>query len=112
VHLTIGTQLEKNSGAAPPLRVLEYLNMIMTTVVAVALGFAPVKDNGPAQVVSGDYTNIVGRYSETVDRKGITHLTGFNRLSGAPYDLTVDADGKVEGTVGDSYVTFTVSEAS
>ena len=86
--------------------------MIMTTVVAVALGFAPVKDNAPPQVVSGDYTNIVGSYSQRVDKNGVTHLSGFNRLNGSPYDLTVSSDGKVEGSVGESYVTFTVSEAS
>ena len=85
--------------------------MIMTTVVAVALGLAPVKD-GSAQIVSGNYATAVGSYSQTVDRQGRTHLRGFNRFNGAPYEITVDKDGKVEGTVGDYVVSFRVAEAN
>lgn len=83
--------------------------MIMTTVVAVALGLAPVKESAAPQVVSGDYSKIVGRYSQRTDKKGVTHLSGVNQ--GKAYDLTVAADGRVEGSVGESYVSFTVSDA-
>lgn len=85
--------------------------MIMTTVLAVALGIAPLKD-GPVQTVTGDYAYAIGRYSQTVDSNGTTHLRGFDRFTGAPYDIAVDKSGKVEGTVGDWDVSFHVSEAS
>ena len=85
--------------------------MIMTTVLAVALGFAPVK-NDSIQTVSGNFADAVGRYSQTIDKNGTTHLSGFNRLNGAPYEIAVDKNGKVEGTVGDWYVSFRVIEAS
>ena len=84
--------------------------MIMTTVIAVALGIAPVKD-GSVQTVSGDYTTAIGRYSQTIDPQGTTHLRGFNRFNGAPYEIAIDKSGKVEATVGDTYVQFRVSEA-
>jgi hypothetical protein len=86
--------------------------MMMTTVVAVALGLAPVNDNGTSQTVDGDFSTAVGRYSQTVDSHGVTHLSGFNRFNGAPYEITVDQDGFVKGSVGDAYVTFRVSEPS
>ena len=85
--------------------------MLMTTVVAVALGLAPVKQDGSVQPASDNYSNTVGRYSQTVGRDGKTHLRGFNRLTAAPYDLTVDTSGHVEGVVGDWYVTFQVTDA-
>ena len=85
--------------------------MIMTTVLAVALGLAPVKD-GSVQTVGGDYTTAIGHYSQSIDQQGTTHLRGFNRFNGAPYEIAIDKTGKVEGTVGDWYVSFRVSEAS
>lgn len=83
--------------------------MLMSTVVAVALGLAPVKQDGS---VSGDYSSAVGRYSQTIDAKGNTHARGFSRQTGAPYDVAMDKDGNVEAQVGDWFVTFRVQDAS
>ena len=86
--------------------------MFMTTVVAVALGFAPVKEDGSVTPSRDNYSNIVGRYSQTVDRDGTTHLRGFNRITGAPYDLKVKTDGNVEGEVGTWYIQFHVDDGA
>jgi hypothetical protein len=86
------------------------LSMLMSTVVAVAIGMAPVPDDA-MYVVSGDYSARVGRFAETVDRRGNRHLKGFSPTTGAPYDLIVHRDGRVEGTVGDLVVSFRVREA-
>lgn len=77
--------------------------MLMSTVVAVALGVAQVKEDGS---VIGDYSAVVGRYSQSIDGAGRTHARGFSRLTGAPYDVAVDKDGNVEAKVGDWTVTF------
>lgn len=82
--------------------------MLMSTVVAVALGLAPVKQDGS---VTGDYSDIVGRYWQTVDAHGKTHARGFNRRTGASYDVAMDKDGNVEAEVGDWIVTFRVRNA-
>ena len=82
--------------------------MLMSTIVAVALGMAPVAQDG---TVSGDYSKIVGRYSQTVDKRGTTHLAGFHRVTGAPFEIAIDKDGNVEGTVGEMVITFQAREA-
>ena len=82
--------------------------MLMSTVVAIALGVAPVKQDG---TVTGDYSAVVGRYSQSVDRHGTTHISGFNRLTGTPYDLALDNEGNVEARVGDSIIAFHVQDA-
>jgi len=89
--------------------------MIMNAVLAVALGLAPVKSGQEVQVIQynpGDYSGLIGRYNQSTDRGGTTHLSGFDRLTGRPFDIAVAKDGRVEGTVGDTYVTFSVSEAA
>jgi hypothetical protein len=83
--------------------------MLMSTVVAVALGMAPIKQDG---TVTGDYSKIVGRYSTIVDSRGTTHFRGFHPVTGAPYEIAIDKTGKVEGTVGDMMVTFQAREAA
>jgi hypothetical protein len=82
--------------------------MLMSTVVAVALGFAPVNQDG---LVTGDYSAMVGTYSQSVDARGNIHARGFNRLTGAPFDVTMDKAGNVEAEVGDWMVTFRVRDA-
>ena len=87
--------------------------MLMDAVLAVALGLAPIKAGHDAQVIhyrSSDYAGLIGRYSQSTDRRGTTHLRGFDRLTGRPFDIAVAKDGQVEGSVGDMYVTFHVSE--
>jgi hypothetical protein len=89
--------------------------MLMNAVLAVALGLAPMKAGQNVQVIHynpSDYTGLIGRYSQSTDRRGVTHLSGFDRLSGKPFDIAVAQDGQVEGTVGDMYVTFHVSEGA
>lgn len=83
--------------------------MLMSTIVAVALGMAPIAQDG---TVSGDYSKIVGRYSQKVDKRGTTRLTGFHRVTGAPFEITIDKDGNVEGTVGEMSITFKAREAA
>lgn len=86
--------------------------MLMTTVVAIALGYAPIDKDGSVQPSRDNYATIVGTFTQTVDRDGSTRLRGFSRFTGAPYDLKVRPDGKVEGDVGNFYVTFAFKEAA
>ena len=89
--------------------------MIMSAVLAVALGLAPMKPGVDRQVIQynpTDYAGLIGRYQQKMDRRGITHLIGYDRLTGRPFDIAVAKNGQVEGTVGETYVTFTVSEAA
>lgn len=89
--------------------------MIMNAVLAVALGLTPVKPGLETQVIKfnpTEYAGLIGRYDQKTDRRGITHLTGYDRLTGRPFDIAVAKNGQVEGTVGETYITFTVSEAA
>jgi hypothetical protein len=85
--------------------------MLIPTVVAVALGVAPVNQDVQTQVVSGDYSNRIGRYSQSVDRRGTKHINGRDP-SGAPYELVIDRNGNVEASVGDHVVRFHVKDQS
>ena len=87
--------------------------MLMSAVVAVALGLAPIKAGQQVQVIQykpSDYAGLIGRYSQSVDKRGTTRLSGFDRLTGRPFDLAVAQNGRVEGNVGDMYITFQISE--
>jgi hypothetical protein len=81
--------------------------MLISTVVAVALGVAPV--NPDNQVIAGDYSSQIGRYSQFVDRRGTTHLRGRD-ARGVSYDLVMDRNGFVEASVGDRVVSFRVKQ--
>lgn len=86
----------------------------MNAVLAVALGLAPVKSEKP-QVIHynpGDYAGQIGSYSQSTDKRGVTHLRGFDRRTGRPFNISITENGRVEGFVGETYVTFTVSEAA
>jgi hypothetical protein len=87
----------------------------MDAILAVALGLAPVKADLPTQTFQyrpADYAGRIGRYSQSTDKRGIVHLRGFDRRTGRPFDIAVAKDGRVEGNIGETYVTFTVSEAA
>lgn len=84
--------------------------MIMSTVVAVALGLTPVQNDGPAELITGDYSAKVGHYSQFTDRRGTTYLNGYDRR-GVAYKLVMDKHGYVEGQVGYRQVHFRVQEA-
>jgi len=87
--------------------------MLMNAVLAVALGLAPVKaDRAVIHYNPSDYAGLIGRYSQSTDKAGITHLRGYDRMTGKPFDIAVRQDGRVEGSVGDTYVTFTLTEAA
>ena len=87
--------------------------MILNAVLAVALGLAPINPGQEVQVINynpSDYAGLIGRYNRSTDRGGTTHLTGFDRVTGRPFDIAIAKDGRVEGTVGETYVAFSVSE--
>ena len=84
---------------------------MMTTIVAVALGLTPIGHDGTVQPASEDQARAIGRFSETTDDTGTTHLTGINRDTGERFHLTVNPYGRVEGSVGNWAVTFQVTRA-
>jgi len=85
---------------------------MMSTIIAVALGLTPVPADGTVALVGADTEQMIGRYSETVDDTGTTHLRGINRKTGQSFHLTVNPHGRVEGSVGDWVVTFRVTRNS
>jgi len=85
--------------------------MLMSTVVAVAIGVAPLKQGSAAETVAGDLSNQIGTFSQRVDRRGTTHIRGTDRR-GSSYEITLDRRGNVEANIGDSVVTFRVQDAS
>ena len=85
---------------------------IMTTIVGVALGLTPVQADGTALPVSDRDARIIGRYSETTDDTGTTHLHGVNRRTGESFHITVNPYGRVEGSVGEKVVTFNFANVS
>ena len=85
---------------------------IMTTIIGVALGLTPVHSDGTALPMSDRDARLIGRYSETVDDTGTTHLKGFNRRTGELFHITVNPYGRVEGSVGEKVVTFNISTPS
>ena len=89
--------------------------MIMNAVLAVALGLVPGQPGQNAQTIhyrDSDYAGLIGSYRHNVDKGGTTHLRGYDRLTGKPFEIAVTSSGQVEGTVGDTYVTFTVREVA
>ena len=88
--------------------------MMMNAVLAVALGLTPVNPNGAPQTVRVNDSMIaqIGGYTQSIDKNGRTHLIGVDRRTGSPYDVAVDANGDVRGTVGPWDVSFKVKDAS
>jgi hypothetical protein len=88
--------------------------MLIGTVVAVALGLAPMNESKAPQLVKVDESRIaaqIGHYTQEVREDGKTRIRGFDRL-GRAYDLTMDASGHVQGDVGAWYVSFYVKDAA
>lgn len=88
--------------------------MLMSTIVAVAVGITPVKEQGSPQLVQVDEAKIaqqVGRFTQEVRKDGSTRVHGFDRL-GRAYELAIDTKGHVQGHVGDWVVTFDVKDAA
>lgn len=86
--------------------------MLMSTVIAVALGLAPVQKDGLVAPSQDNYAKIVGRYSQRVDGDGTTHIHGFNAATGKIYWIDVDRQGNVEALVGDDPIVFQVKQAA
>ena len=84
--------------------------MVISTIVAVALGLTPLQNDGSAALIRGDYSAKVGQYSQFTDRRGTTYVKGNDRR-GVAYTLVMDKHGYVEGQVGESQVSFRVQEA-
>ena len=61
---------------------------MMTTIVGVALGLTPVQTDGTVQPISDGDARIIGRFSETVDDTGTTHLKGVDRRNGEAFHIT------------------------
>jgi hypothetical protein len=88
--------------------------MLISTIVAVAVGITPIKESGSPQLVQVDEAKIaeqVGRFTQETRKDGSTRVRGFDRL-GRAYELAVDSKGHVQGHVGDWVVTFDVKEAA
>lgn len=88
--------------------------MIITTLVAVAIGLTPIKESSSPQLVKVDEAKIasqLGHYRQYTGKDGRTHISGFDRL-GRAYDLAVDSKGHVEGQVGDWVVSFDAADAA
>jgi len=88
--------------------------MMISAVVAVALGLTPVKDSGERQFVQVDQAKVaaqIGSYRQFQGKDGRTHVAGFDRL-GRAYDIAIDSNGHVEAEVGDWYVTFDAADAA
>lgn len=84
---------------------------LMTTIVSVALGLTPIPADGKVQLTGDPAMRLIGRYSETTDDTGTTHLKGVNRRTGESFHITVNPFGRVEGSVGEKLVTFHVATA-
>jgi hypothetical protein len=88
--------------------------MLLSTVVAVAVGITPVKESASPQLIQVDEARIaeqVGRFTQELRRDGSTRVRGFDRL-GRAYELAIDSKGHVQGHVGDWNVTFDVKDAA
>ncbi|HLO21438.1 MAG TPA: hypothetical protein VK192_13195 [Sphingomicrobium sp.] len=86
--------------------------MMISAIVAVALGVTPVNESTAPQLVRVDEAKIaaqIGRYRQSQGKDGKTHVRGFDRL-GRSYDIAIDSKGHVTGEVGNLYVTFDVAD--
>jgi len=83
--------------------------MLMPLVIAVALGIAPVNQDGLIRADSADYAARVGHYSQIVDRRGTAHVRGRDGR-GQAYDLVIDRQGYVEASIGERVVTFRIQD--
>lgn len=82
-----------------------------TTIVAVALGFAPVNASGTVERSRDNYAAMVGRFSDSVELDGKRHVRGINRWNGLRYNLIIGEDGEVRGLANNCDVSFRIQEA-
>lgn len=84
--------------------------MLISTVVAVALGVVPISQDPTVLSASADYSTAIGRYSQSIDRRGTTYLRGED-ANGRSYELVMDKNGNVEANFGERVITFRVIQA-
>ena len=87
--------------------------MMISAIVAVALGLTPVTESKSPQLVRVDekIAAQIGKYKQFEGKDGKTHVRGFDRL-GRSYDLSIDAAGHVTGQAGSWDVSFDVADAA
>jgi hypothetical protein len=87
--------------------------MIISAVVAVALGAAPIQvgPKGAIYAAGQNMSDLVRDYRQSTDRRGTIHVEGHD-LKGRPFELTIDRKGYVEGSVGFWDIAFHAAEAS
>ena len=81
-----------------------------STILAVVLGLTPVQDGQVVQIDGGAFAKEIGRYTETTDRRGVRHLRGVDHR-GRAYEATIDKNGRVDATVGENILEFTIVDA-
>ena len=89
--------------------------MIMNAVLAIALGLTPAQPGKAVETihyVDKDYAGMIGAYRQSIDTRGTTHLRGYDRITGKPFEIAVRSDGHVEGTVGENFIAFDVRETA
>lgn len=86
--------------------------MIIATVIAVALGITPIKEDGASQTVAGQFDNLVGRYTQTTDSRGVIRIRGVQPRTGVSYVLTIDRTGFVHADIGEREVEFRAQQVS
>ncbi len=88
--------------------------MIISAVLAVALGLMPVRETNEPQVVNFDEARLaaqLGTYRRSIRNDGSIEVSGCDR-SGRAYRLTISSSGHVTGEVGDWDVTFDFKTAA
>ena len=83
--------------------------MLMPTIIAVALGIAPVNQDGSVATAT-DYSGQVGQYSQIIDRRGTTHVKGRDSR-GRTYELVMNKNGYVDASFGELSIRFRVQHA-
>ena len=87
--------------------------MMISAIVAVALGLTPVPESKSPQLVRVDdkIAAQIGKYRQFTGKDGKTHVRGFDRL-GRSYDLAIDSHGHVTGLAGSWEVSFDTADAA
>lgn len=84
--------------------------MFIATVIAVALGITPINEQAASQTVTGQFDNLVGRYTQTADPRGVIRVRGVQPRTGVAYQLTIDRTGFVHADIGEREVEFRVQQ--
>jgi hypothetical protein len=86
--------------------------MLTSAVLAVALGLAPVNDDGSvdaSHLNSPEVASKIGKYTESTNGRGTTHIKGHD-ARGRCYELVMDRHGHVEAEIDEQIVSFDISQ--